>query len=116
MSTPPIATETADVLTIAKLLDIRVVKNSIVHVLEPNTHGIYLCDGETQVIVYDDTRSVEQSKFTIAHELGHILLRHATEYTNYMQQLEKQADHFAQQLLTVSPLHISDVLEDLLAG
>ena len=109
-------TEASAILTIAKKLEIRIVKNSTVDILEPNIYGLYLFDGQHQVIVYDDTRSPEQARFTIAHELGHIFLRHTDERERFAKRLEVQADRFAELLLTLSPVHVPDILEDYLAG
>lgn len=53
------------------------------------------------VIHYNDTgHTAERSRFTIAHELGHIVLEHMAEDEN----AETEANHFAKCLLSPLPL------------
>lgn len=40
------------------------------------TEGLTFFVGETPVILYDDTPSPQRIRFTIAHELGHLVLGH----------------------------------------
>ena len=40
------------------------------------TEGLTFFVGETPVILYDDTPLPQRIRFTIAHELGHLVLRH----------------------------------------
>lgn len=49
-------------------------------------------------IFFNDKHSVERQRFTIAHELGHILLKHYFKNKEY-NQLEKEANMFAARLL-----------------
>lgn len=61
---------------IAKQLDIKIIKNSQIHKLGNNQRGFTAYDGQNWYIVFDDTESVPVCRFTVAHELGHILLGH----------------------------------------
>lgn len=61
---------------IAKMADIQIKRDSDVHMLEPNEFGRSFLVGNQWYIVYDDTKKPEMSRFTIAHELGHIFLGH----------------------------------------
>ena len=61
---------------IAKMADIQIKRDSDVHMLEPNEFGRSFLVGDQWYIVYDDTKKPEMSRFTIAHELGHIFLGH----------------------------------------
>ena len=50
------------------------------------------------VIFWDDSKSVERQRSTIAHELGHIVLRHSEDthrYADCAHCAELQADSFA---------------------
>ena len=105
-----IRTLPVDVLHIARAADIKVIKNSSVGVLRKNENGKAYCDGNSWIIIYDDTKPIEISRYTIAHELGHIFLGHSitqTLYTdasefNHKPRAEKQADMFALRLLCPS--------------
>lgn len=89
---------------IAKQADILIVKNSIAKRLKSNERGISIYDGKW-IIVYDDTQSPTISRFTIAHELGHIFLGHRLKNGYYARTFEKrndeeqEADMFAIRLL-----------------
>lgn len=60
------------------------------------------------VIVYDDSDSIGRKRFTIAHELGHILLGHplrdGTQHTRTFNldrpEIESEADMFAARVLS----------------
>lgn len=89
---------------IAKQANILVVKNSLAKRLKPNERGISIYDGQW-IIVYDDTQSSAVSRFTIAHEFGHIFLGHRLKNGYYARTFEKrneeeqEADMFAARLL-----------------
>lgn len=53
-----------------------------------------LFDG-TQAILYSTTCDEQQARFTIAHEVGHIILNH----NNFKGNIEKEANSFAARLL-----------------
>ncbi len=96
-----------DVLKIARKAEIRVIKNSSVDILLPRENGRSYFDGCRWYIIYDDTATIERARFTLAHELGHILLGHELQYAKYghTRQIrpnpisEQQADRFAVRLL-----------------
>lgn len=96
-----------DILKIARNAGVRTVRNSKLNVLDRGTSAKSFYDGKEWIIVYDDTKSKEESRYSIAHELGHIFLGHElvlTKYAGvqYFKELpvsEKQADMFAVRLL-----------------
>ena len=96
-----------DVLGIAKSCRIRVIKASQCGALEPNENGRSFYDGDEWFIIYNDLNPVDISRFTIAHELGHIFLGHELALGKYagIQQFsqkpksEQQADMFAIRIL-----------------
>ena len=96
-----------DVLSITRKTGIRVIKNSLVNDLLPGERGKAYFNGIKWFIIYDDTQSVNYSRFTIAHELGHIFLGHALKHAQYANvqefgtksPVENQADAFALRLL-----------------
>lgn len=106
-----------DVLKIARDLNIHVVKNSSVDDLEENERGKSYCNEGDWIIVYDDTCDVSLARFTLAHELGHILLGHdliCSDYPNTSEfskkpLSEEQADAFALRLLC--PACVIDALD-----
>ena len=96
-----------DLLQITRRAGIRVIRNSLVHDLLPGENGKAYFDGERWTILYDDQNPTELSRFTIAHELGHIFLGHELRHTKYagVQEIvekpvsEKHANAFATRLL-----------------
>lgn len=99
-----------DIIKIARLSNIRVVKNSEVDILQGDEKGRAFYDGDEWIIIYDDKLPVPSARMTVAHELGHIFLGHETEYAKYygihqfkkLPACEKQADDFAVRLLCPS--------------
>ena len=59
---------------ICKALDIKMVKNSQVNMLRKDQNGLAVYVGEQWYIIYDETMPLEEKRFTLAHELGHIFL------------------------------------------
>lgn len=57
------------------------------------------------VIFYNDQRSRERIRFTLAHELAHLVLEHPDEKSD---ELEGEADIFANYLLAPAPLILRD--------
>lgn len=99
-----------DVLRIARCAGIHVIRNSAVNELLPAECGKAYFDGIGWIIIYDDAQPVSVSRFTLAHELGHIFLGHGlkcgqrpnmSEFTAGMKS-EMQADMFAERLLCPS--------------
>lgn len=90
---------------IAKQLGIKVIKNSDIHELQNRERGVTILKNEHWYIVFDDTESVPVCRFTVAHELGHILLGHilvsGTKYRTFAKrnEEEQEADMFAARLL-----------------
>lgn len=90
---------------IAKQLGIKVIKNSDIHELQNEERGATILKNEHWYIVFDDTESVPVCRFTVAHEIGHILLGHilvsGTKYRTFSKrdEEEQEADMFAARLL-----------------
>lgn len=90
---------------IAKQLGIKVIKNSDIHELQNGERGVTLFKNGHWYIVFDDTESVSVCRFTVAHEIGHILLGHilvtGTKYRTFAKRDEEEqaADMFAARLL-----------------
>ena len=91
--------------SIAKQLGIKVIKNSDIHELQNGERGATILKNEHWYIVFDDTESVPVCRFTVAHEIGHILLGHilvsGTKYRTFSKRDEEEqaADMFAARLL-----------------
>ncbi len=92
--------------SIARTADIRILKNSTVGELSPNESGISLYINGKWYIIYDDENLPARSRFTIAHELGHIFLGHklkrgyhARTFDTRRPPVEREADSFAARLL-----------------
>ena len=96
-------------MKIAAHFGIKVVRNSEAELLEPSEYGCSMVDENGKwTIVYEDSDTRGRTRFTIAHELGHILLGHEIEagFGHYRRIREgkpieeTQADEFAARLLT----------------
>lgn len=90
--------------SIAEKAGIRIIKNKSVNVLSPSESAVSLCLKGKWHIIYDEEDTYERIRFSIAHELGHIFLGHATakgyhERTVYRNEQESAADMFAIRLL-----------------
>ena len=91
--------------SIAKQLGIKVIKNSDIHELQNGERGVTLFKNEHWYIIFDDAESVPVCRFTVAHELGHILLGHMLvndiKYRTFEKRDEEEqaADMFAARLL-----------------
>ena len=89
-----------DLLRITDALKIHVIKNSLVHDLLPGEHGKAYFNGEKWIFIYDDTRTLKERRFTIAHELGHVILDHCDRFlSGDKADHEREADLFAACLL-----------------
>lgn len=96
------------VVKIADFFDIKIVKNSKYNWLKPKQIGISrLTSNGRWIICYEDTEPSYRSRFTIAHELGHILLGHQLKdgedhtrtFDKDRPQIESEADMFAARIL-----------------
>ena len=89
-----------DLMKIARWAGVKVLAHSCTNnSLSDNELGKLLSDGEHWYIVYRDTCEPETKRFTVAHELGHLFLKHAEEKYKLATKHEKQADMFASCLL-----------------
>lgn len=88
-----------DILDVIKNFNnIEVFKTSECKVFSKIEEGMsFRCD-DKYIIVYNDNKPPNRIKFTIAHELGHILLGHLDERNNQYSK-EYEADTFASNLL-----------------
>lgn len=95
-----------DLLQIANMANINVLKNSRVRELSGNESGVAILDGNKWYLIYDDASTIGRRRFTIAHELGHIFLGHemvngyhGRSIATDKPQNEREADMFAARLL-----------------
>lgn len=96
-----------NVAQIAAQTDICLLNDTTARQLRCYEHGRSFFDGTHWIIVYNDRHSEETSRYTIAHELGHIFLGHELQYccrthVYYFPNTplaERQADRFALRLL-----------------
>lgn len=116
-----------DVLKITRAAGIRVIKNSMVDDLLPGEHGKAYYDGTKWIIIYNDLEPTVVSRFTVAHELGHIFLGHELQHIKYAEasefrrkpKSEQQADLFAMRLLCPAcvlwglDLHTTDEISEV---
>lgn len=94
---------------IADHFGVKIIKNSKFNWLEPTQSGISMQIISTNkwIICYNDTEPSRRSRFTIAHELGHILLghplregeQHTRVFVKERPQIESEADMFAARIL-----------------
>lgn len=94
--------------SIATANDITIIKYSDVdhRRLSDGESGVTCFAGDDIYIIYRDTEPVERCRFTIAHELGHILLGHrligdrlSRKFDLTKPESEQEADIFASRLL-----------------
>ncbi len=64
------------VISIAKNANIDVFRNRDVDILSPEESGVSIFDGQKWYIIFDEGDSPQRIRFTVMHELGHILLGH----------------------------------------
>ena len=75
--------------------------------LKPNENGASILHNDKWYIIYNDNDTISSKRFTVAHELGHILLGHPHKSGYFSQRNgrnyesnEMQADSFASRLLS----------------
>ena len=82
--------------------------------LASNTAGFYFFAGDQPVIICDSTRPSPEIRFTIAHELGHIVLGHLNFRRDFWKKLpdcaERETDSFALFLLANEMIHSHEVV------
>lgn len=98
-----------DIVELANQLDIKLVKNTTLGVskLEPSQYAISVLLNDKWFIIYNDTLPVATIRFTLAHEIGHIVLGHElvsdkyarTTFSTTRPTSESEADMFAIRLL-----------------
>ena len=66
-----------DLLDLAERTNVHVIKNENVKQLRPGDYARLFFDGKRYIFVYDETLTLEQKRFAIAHEFGHKFLNHA---------------------------------------
>lgn len=97
------------VTKIAQYFNVNIIKNSVHGWLKPSQSGIsYQSESGEWLIVYDDSDSTGRKRFTIAHELGHILLghplregeQHTRVFNKDRPEVEREADMFAARILS----------------
>lgn len=64
------------VSSIVRAIDVTIIKNSVVHELRKKESGKTFLQNNKFYIIYNDAEPTSRCRFTIAHELGHILLGH----------------------------------------
>ncbi len=89
----------------------RVLKDSDAKVLTKTMRGQVVYSGKQWTIIYNDKMTVDQIRFTLAHEIGHMYLQHnlykpkdriiQPVFRSYPS-AEKQANMFAERLLCPS--------------
>lgn len=93
---------------IAKRLNVKILRNSCLGILKKHESGLSLYQDGLWFIVFDDSQSYTRCRFTLAHELGHILLNHplhngfhsrTTIFASEKSEIEREADIFASRLL-----------------
>lgn len=91
---------------ICKMAGIKLLKNSAAHRLKEGEYGVSIKQGNIWYIIFDDFDTAQRSRFTVAHELGHIFLGHEMLYGYHTRKTniakptaETEADMFAARLL-----------------
>lgn len=93
-------------LKICRAAGIKVIRDSVAHMLNYGEFGISVKQGDAWYIIFDDSDTPQRIRFTIAHELGHIFLGHEMKYGYHTRKYnivkpsdETEADMFAARLL-----------------
>ena len=95
-----------DIVRIVQNNGIRLLKNSQANELRDGESGISIFDGKQWFIIYDDSQPIGRKRFTVAHELGHIVVGHpliagfhARTTGGRLSQTESEANIFASRFL-----------------
>lgn len=99
-----------NVVSIAKKAGIKVIENrkvnNLFNKLSPDESGKSIIENDKWHIIFNETESKCRCKFTVAHELGHIVLghklkngHHARTFDLSKPETETEADIFASRLL-----------------
>ena len=98
-----------DVVRVINDSGITLLRDSEVKALRAGEAGASLYDGHEWDIIYDDSLPLSRKRFTVAHELGHILLRHmlvaafhVREIAGELPPTETEANIFASRFLAPS--------------
>lgn len=93
-------------MSICQDFGITLLDNNRAHELRPTESGISLKQNGKWYIIFDDTDTHGKQRFTVAHELGHILMGHELKNGYYTRKEnlnkptdETEADMFAARLL-----------------
>ena len=91
---------------IARISGIKIIANSVAHKLPSNVNGMTIYQNNTFYIIFNDLLKASVCRFTIAHEIGHIVLKHTMTNSTYGLSFtsnkpieESEADIFAIRLL-----------------
>jgi len=115
-----------DLLKVAAMAGIKVLKNSEVCLLSGSESGVTIFDGKSWYLIYEDESTLGRRYITIAHELGHFFLghellsgRYGRTFNSYQPKHEEEADFFAARLLAPScvlwglDLHTADEIANV---
>ena len=114
-----ISTLPIDVFLLAGKMSIKICKYSEfvvderIKIISASQDGMscYVADSRSYLILYNDEMDSNRIRFTIAHEIGHIVLGHESS----CEETESEADYFARNLLVPMGIlihrHISDYVE-----
>jgi Zn-dependent peptidase ImmA (M78 family) len=86
----------------------KVYANNKVELLPESETGNCIWQEEEIIVIYDDTQPVDKIYFTVAHELGHIVLNHKQRIFDDKMRISKavfelEADTFAYGFLNLLP-------------
>jgi len=82
---------------IARSAGIKLIANSKALILLPNQSGATVREGNRWAVIFDEEDTPQRSRFTVAHELGHIFLGHSVGDRSPQEEME--ANVFASRLL-----------------
>ncbi len=81
--------------------------------LGDKTDGIQIDNNGKPVIGYNDNKNIHRQRFTVAHEIGHMILRHTTSHvyldSDSNKPEETEANQFAAELLMPTSMLKKDI-------